>query len=206
MADLFQEIIQDMQADRVGDLWKKYGKWVVYTAVSIIIVTAVMVYWNHHKRELAMRQTALYLEAAAALAKGDGVQALATLDKISVPVRSSYYGLVLLKKAQAQTMLGKYEEAQKNLADLAKRNDVYGDVGKAMLKDSASASSQKTTPLQFTRSEWMAWDLVAKGQEAKAAEQFSALAGMADVPVTLRDRALMMATYLKNKTGAATHE
>ena len=206
MADLLQELMDDVRADRTQDLWKKYGKWVIYTAISIVIITAASVYWTHHKREQAMRQTALYLEASELLAKGDGAQAIKSLEQISVPTRSSYYGLVLLKKAQAQSALGKEEDAQKTLTELAGRGDVYADVGKAMLKNMLADDAKKSSPLQFTRSEWAAWDLVGKGQNAKAAEQFSALAKMPDVPSTLRDRALMMETYLKNKTGEAGNE
>lgn len=203
MADLLQEIMDDVRADRTADLWKKYGKWVIYTAVSIVIATAAVVYWDHYKREDAMRQTALYLEATDAMAKGDAALAMTSLEKISVPERSSYYGLVLLKKAQAQMMLGKNDEAQKALVELAKRNDVYGDVGKAMQKDAAAVASEKPTPLQFTRNEWAAWDLVAKGDNTKAAERFSQLAAMPDLPATMHDRAQMMASYLRSK--AETH-
>ncbi len=203
MTDLLQELMNDVRADRTQDLWKKYGKWVIYAAVSIVILTAVSVYWSYHKREEAMRQTALYLEANDLLAKGDAAQALKSLEQISVPARSSYYGLVLLKKAQAESALGKGDEAQKTLAELAKRGDVYADVGKSMLKDAPAEDAKKVSALQFTRSEWAAWDLLGKGQNVKAAEQFSALAKMPDVPATLRDRALMMANYLKNKTGAS---
>ena len=51
MDGLLFEINQDMRADRMGALWKNYGRWVIYAAVSIVIVTAAMVYWKHHQRE-----------------------------------------------------------------------------------------------------------------------------------------------------------
>ncbi|MDX2073687.1 MAG: tetratricopeptide repeat protein [Alphaproteobacteria bacterium] len=206
MADLLQEIIEDVRAERANALWTKYGKWMIYTAVSIIIITAMMVYWSHHKRETAMRQTALYLEATDLLARGDAAHAMMSLEKISVPERSAYYGMVLLKKAQAQHMLGKKDDAQKTFETLAKRDGVYGAIGKAMLKTPVDKTLEKTAPLQMTQREWSAWDAVSKGQDAKAAEQFAAIAAIPDVPATMHDRALMMANYLKDKSGAARHD
>jgi len=206
MSDLFQEIMNDVRSDRIGDAWNKHGRWLIYAAVSIVIVTAALVYWNQHKRTVAMRQTALYFEATELLAKGEAASAIQSLDKISVPEKSTYYGLVLLKKSQAQTMLGKDDEAKKLLTTLAARNDLYGDVGKVMLKDGTKEDSKKATALQFTRLEWAAWDLAGKGENEKAAQQFAELGKMEAVPATMRERAGMMANYLKNTTGNTVHE
>ncbi len=195
MEGLFEEISSEVRADRVGDLWKNYGRWVIYVAVSIVIVTAAAVYWNHHRRSDAMVQTGLYFEAAALMEAGNAKDALSALNKISVPEKSSYYGLVLLSKAQAATLLAQHAEAKITLTELAKRHDVYGDIGKVMLGDAVAAASKETTPLQFTRAEWVAWDLVAAGDKAKAAEKFSELAKNEAVPMTLRERATMMANY-----------
>lgn len=204
MTDLLQEIMDDVRADRASDLWRKYGKWVIGTALSIVVVTAVSVYSNHRQREEFMQQTALYLQASDSLAKGEAEQTLQMLEKIAVPSRSGYEGVVLLKKFQAQSALGKKEDAQKTLLELSKHGDVYGDIGKIMQVDGV-VGGDKTTALLFTRSEWAAWEAFRKGDIAKASAQFSTLAKMPDVPATMHDRALMMAVYLQNKAGVA-HE
>lgn len=203
MSDLFQEIMDDVRADRAGELWKKYGKWVIYAAVSIVIVTAAVVFWNYHKRETAMRETAIYLSATEALEKGDGTRALALLDGMSVSGKSPFYSLVLLKKSQSLEAMGKHDDAKKMLVELAARNDIYGDIGKVMLGN--ADAPKEAAPLLYTRSEWAAWDLVAKGDNAKAAEQFALLAKKENAPANLRERAHMMANYLRNQGGTA-HE
>lgn len=199
MSDLLNEIMQDMQADRMQQLWSKYGKWVIYTAVSIVIVTAVMVYWNHHQRNQSMRATALYFEAVTALSQGDGKTALDALNKMSLPSKSSYTSLVLLKKAEAQQLLKQDKEARATLAELSKRNDAYGDTGKILLK--SNTADTKTATLQYSLKEWAAWQQVEKGDNVKAAEQFTLLAKMENVPGTIRERALAMSTYLKSNAG-----
>lgn len=206
MADLMQELMDDMRADRVGNLWNKYGKWVIYTAVSIVIVTAVVVYINHYKRNTAMEQTSYYFRATAALAKGEAKEALMALEMISVPDNSTYYGMVLLKKAQAQQMLGNDTEAHALLTELAKRGDMFGDVGKVLLKDEATPDAKRTTALQFTRLEWAAWDAAEKGNKTEAAKQFASLAAMENAPTSLRERAGMMANYFKYKTEGGANE
>lgn len=199
MADLLSEIMDDVRADRAGDLWKKHGRWVIYTAVSIVLITAVLVYWNHHKRTVAMRETAIYLQATDLLTKGEAETALQTLDKISVREKSEFYGLVLVQKFQALTLLGKKDDAQKVLSELGSRNDTYGDVGRILMKDTTAGN--KNSPLHLSREEWAAWELLAKGDDSKALAQFAALASDAGAPATLHDRVRMMENYLKYKTG-----
>jgi len=206
MSDLLKEIMDDVHADRMGDAWSKHGKWVIYLAVSIVLVTAAVVYWNHHKRETAMNNTSQYFTAAELLAKGEASAAYALFDKMSLPQNSTYYSLVLLKKAEALSLQGKHDEAKKLYGELADRNDLYGDVGKIFMKQAMTPESKNDNALQFSRLEWAAWDSAAKKDNAKAAEQFAVLAKMESAPSTLRDRAAMMANYLKTKNGSTAHE
>jgi hypothetical protein len=206
MSDLLQEFMSDMRADRMDTLWQKYGRWVIYSAISIVMITALVVYISHYKRENAMKQTALYFQATAALAKGEAEEALMTLDKISVPESSTYYGLVLLKKIQAKIVLDKENEAQQLLSLLSKRDDVYGDVGKVLLGDDQALDSEKAGALQFTRLEWAAWGAAEKGDKAGAAKRLADLTAMENAPASMRDRTSMMANYFKYKTDGAANE
>jgi len=199
MSDLLNELIADVKADRMQQAWSRHGKWVIYAAVSIVLVTAAVVYWNHHARSVAMRDTAQYFEAQELLDKGEASAALSLFEKISPASHSPFTGLIMLKKAQANSMLGKEAEATALYAELAKRNDVYGDLGKIHVNEPKLGDA---TPLQYSRMEWAAWDSVSKGDNTKAAEQFQLLAKNETAPATLRDRAGMMATYLKSKGGA----
>ena len=144
----------------------------------------------------AMQQTALYIEASTMMQEGNYKAALATFSRMSLPEKSSYYGLVLLRISQAQQGLAQEAEMQKTLAILARRNDVYGDIGKVMLHEAAVAD--KNAPLYFTRAEWAAWDMAGKGDNAAASAAFAALAASKTTPATLRERAAMMANYLKH--------
>ena len=198
MADLFQEIMDDVRADRIGEAWSKHGRWVIYAAISIVMITAAMVYWKHHQREVAMEYTAHYIDATEALAKGDGATALVSLDKINPPKSSGYYGLVLLKKVQSHQMLGHADVAKKLLGELAVREDTYGDVGKILQGGGGKNIENKNAPLAFSRQEWEAWRLLESGKEKEAAELFQAIASVEKAPPTLRERAQMMVLHLQH--------
>lgn len=52
MADIFQEVDEDLRRDHYQKLWQKYGKYLVALAVVIIGATAAVVGW----REYSLRQ------------------------------------------------------------------------------------------------------------------------------------------------------
>lgn len=201
MVDLFNEINDDIRADRANELWRTYGKWVIYGAISVVIVTAMVVFGKDYERGRAMEQTAVYFAATDLLAKGEASAAASMLNEIRVDDNSPYYSLVLLKKAEAYQMAGNGEEAQKNLAKLASRKDAYGEIGKILLQDGVDDKASRGAVLTDLRNEWRAWEMAEKGETLKAAEAFGQLALSETAPASQRERALMMANYLKNKAG-----
>ena len=40
MADIFQEIDEDLRRERAGKLWQKYGKYVIAAAALIVLAVA----------------------------------------------------------------------------------------------------------------------------------------------------------------------
>ena len=198
MSELFLEIEESLKADRLDRLWKKFGSYAVIASVGIIVITIAAVAWQHYAHSKAMEQTSLYLQASTALAKNDSKAALEKLNAIHTAEGSAYSGLVLLKKAQAYEMAGQHDEAQKHYALLAKRNDVYGDVGNLMTASADNAPSKENT-LYFSRTEWRAWQLLDGGRKQEAAALFSTLANASDAPMTLRERAQMVSSSMPKK-------
>jgi len=43
---LFREIEEDLQRDRMAQLWKRYGSWVIALAVVIVIAGAAREGWR----------------------------------------------------------------------------------------------------------------------------------------------------------------
>lgn len=194
--DLLTEIKEDLRADRASDLWSRYGKWIIYTAVSIVIATAIAVYYKHHSRETAMKNTQVYFDANRLFASGNGVQALAALEQVSASKGSEIYSMVLLKKIEIWQSLGKNKEAEDAIHELAEKNNVYGDVGRVLSGKEAALSDAKLPVLNYSLQEHRAWALLAAGKKEEAAKQFKNIADHDDAPETLRDRARMVSHYL----------
>ena len=52
MADIFQEIEEDLKRERVEVLWEKYGNWVIGAAVAIVLATAGIKGWGSYQQSV----------------------------------------------------------------------------------------------------------------------------------------------------------
>lgn len=67
MSDIFREIDEDMRRERMGELWKKYGSWVVAAAVLVVLATAGWrgyEFWRSREAQAAGARFEKALEAA----------------------------------------------------------------------------------------------------------------------------------------------
>ena len=49
MADIFQEVDEDLRRDRATALWRRYGKYVVAAAVVLVLATAGWSGYRHYR-------------------------------------------------------------------------------------------------------------------------------------------------------------
>lgn len=98
MADIFQEVNEEVRKDKATELWNKYGIYVIAVAVLIVVATTAWVYWKKYTAEQHQAQGTRF-EAALELARqgksaeaatafrqlaenaGDGVATLARLQE-----------------------------------------------------------------------------------------------------------------------------
>ncbi len=196
--DLMTELRDDMRSQNVTNLWKKHGRWVIYAAVSVVIVTAVLVYMKQHREQSAMAATGQYFEANRALANKEYDKAVTLLDAVEVSKNSEFYSLVLLKKAQVLNLAGKKLQADEAAAELAVRSDIFADVGSLLAKDAKALDM--ATPLKDMRAEWQAWTLLDAGKTMEALAIFTRLAADDKILPSQRERAEMMVSYLGLKS------
>ena len=70
MADIFQEVDEEVRKDKATVFWNKYGTFVIAAAVLIVAATAAWVYWKDYSAKLRQEQGARF-EAALELARQD---------------------------------------------------------------------------------------------------------------------------------------
>ncbi len=62
--NLFQEVEEDLERQKLEALWKKYGFWVVLAAVGVVLSTASSTAYRSWKADRDMRLTSAFLSAA----------------------------------------------------------------------------------------------------------------------------------------------
>ena len=83
---LMREVDEDVRRDKFDDAWRKYGKYIIGTAVGIVLVVSADTFWTAHvknKRESASDVYAATLEQSVAEgADASAVQIFHTLRKV----------------------------------------------------------------------------------------------------------------------------
>jgi hypothetical protein len=97
VADLFQEIDDELRQDKASKLWKIYGKYVIAAAVIVIILVASYRFWEQTNREKAEKASIAYEAALAFGVDGDYAGAIKLLND---PVISEIHGYSVLSKMQ----------------------------------------------------------------------------------------------------------
>jgi hypothetical protein len=69
VSDIFDEVSQDLRADRTKAMLRRYGIWLIVAAVAVVAAVGGYEAWNAHKKSVADRLAAQFL-AASAIADG----------------------------------------------------------------------------------------------------------------------------------------
>ncbi|MDF2368076.1 tetratricopeptide repeat protein [Sneathiella sp.] len=111
MADIFNEVDEDVRKEKSLALWKSYGKYVIALAVLIVAGTAGYVGWQNYTVSQSRSQGAEF-EAAAALATDEKHgEAAAAFAGLAESGNSGYRPLAALREAEAMIAAGEGEKA-----------------------------------------------------------------------------------------------
>lgn len=208
MADIFQEIDEDIRRDRFADLWKRYGVFVIGACVALVIGTGGWVAYREW-RESARIDLAERYRAAAELAQANQpVQAAEAFAAIADDASEGYGMLARLRQAAA------HAEAGDRTAALAAYDRVAEDAGverayrnlarlqaAMLLADQAPAAEveERLEPLLANDNPWRnsareLKGLVAlrDGRTEEARQAFQAVVDDAAAPAAVRGRAQQM--------------
>ena len=100
MADIFQEVDEDIRRDKAVVLWRKYGIYVIIMCVAIVVGTAGRVGWREYKTAQRAEESARYVVAEQLLQKGDTAAAIASFQSLAAEA-STGYGLIAKFQAAA---------------------------------------------------------------------------------------------------------
>lgn len=189
MSELLRELEDDLRQERFDQLWQKFGKIMLGVSGAIILATAIGVVWNNHEKKIAGEETTLFLRGIAE-ANGDHEKdAIDTFGQLAADRHSPYYGLAMLRKAQAETDSGDKAAAAKTYQEAAASNDVLAPLAAMLAPDSGTPlAPQKNAAFYFAEREWGGWQMLAAGKKEAAVSVFLSVRDDPAAPRTMRQR------------------
>lgn len=190
MSELFREIEDDIKRERYDKLWNSFGKLMVFVSIGVIAATIAVVVWQNYTQARAMEKTGDFIKGIDRLNIEDYKGAIGIFDKLSEDDSSSYYGLSLLRKAQAQTAISDGEGALKTYKTLVESDPVFGQLARLMLpaKGTDVEKPRNGAPFFYVQSEARAWQLLKLGEKDNAVAQFLAILRDQRTPFSMRSR------------------
>ena len=207
MADIFDEINEDLKRDKMQELWSRYGKYVII-AVSLVVIgvgarQGYMAWQVRQTTEAAV----IYHQA---LKADDTASALAVqLDKLS----PGYAMLAQFRIAATQAENKDFDAAEASYLALSKDPDVkplYRQAAVLLSVMNAPASRKhdelaarltdlesQAGPLQSMAFEQAASLALRSGDRKVAMTKYESLVGLSNIPAGVRERARQMLQILK---------
>ena len=199
MADIFDEINEELKQDRMAALWQRYGKYLIAVVVAIVAGVSLSQGYSYYTTQRDARAADAFFQAILA----DDVTS--SLETAAPELNEGYALLAEFRSAAALAQDGKAAEAEQRYLALAERTDaeqIYRDLAlllsvmhapqtadaadlQARLEPLASASSS----LQGLALEQMVALDLRRGNSAAAIEKLNRLVALTDIPTSLRQRA-----------------
>lgn len=213
LADIFQEVDEELRRDKAADYWARYGRYMIAAVVFVVVATASYVGWKEYRLQ---QQTAYGERFAVALSliqekkPGDALNALGGLAE---DAGAGYSTLARFRAAAVKAGEGDTAGAAEIYDAVAKDDDVdelYASLANlyyvlSTLQTGEPADLLKRleplaaagSPWRYSAQELMALVELRKGDEAKAREHYTKLADDPKTPAGARARAAEMLRALK---------
>jgi hypothetical protein len=207
MADIFDEVNEDLKRDQMQKLWSRYGKYLIF-AVSIVVlgVGGRQGYTTWQDRQAATAATAYHN----ALAADDLKTALtAELNQLS----PGYAMLAKFRIAAAQALDKDYAAAEESylalstdpaVGKLYQHAAILLSVMNAPMNRNANDLATRLAVLEGQAGPWQAMALeqaaglaLRAGDRKTAVAKYTSLVGLSDTPPGVRQRAAQMLKILK---------
>jgi hypothetical protein len=212
LADIFQEIDEDIRRDRLQQLWKRYGNYVVGAALLLVLGTAAVVGWREYQDRQNQAQAQRFLAAMDQATRGEDAAAREGFAKLAAEAGMGYATLARLQEAALLAKGGDTAGAARTYEQIAadsRADQVFRDLATIMIvQDTIAAGdpaklAQLLAPLMNEKNPWRhsATELSAllaqrAGDQAKAKELYTKLADDLTAPQNMRARATEMLAIL----------
>lgn len=205
MADIFQEVDEDLRRDKAHEWWKRYSLFIYAAAAVIVIGVAGYKGWQAYDEKLRGERSDSYAEALALIESGDSEQARQMLSALSNPSGDGYPLLAALTEARLAAEAGDEEtatqiwqqiasdgssgESVRQLAALMLVLQKVDETDPATLRADLRPLSAADAPYRFTALELLATLALREGDTAAAREHLIKITDDPAAPSGSRSRA-----------------
>ena len=214
MADIFQEIDEDLRRDRMARLWTRYGKYAIGAAVLVVAATAAGVADQKYRLQQYQAFGLKFAETGLIMRAGDddkavvGFEALAAEDKAGYGLLARIQAAALKAKDSkdkegglaALTAIAADPSVDPVYRDLATVLDGLYSVDQAKPEDIIARMKPLSgdSPWHYTALEVTALAQIKAGDKPAALKTYQELADDLGAPPSLRSRATEIVNGLKN--------
>ena len=206
MADVFNEVNEDLRQEHYQKLWKKYGKYVIALAVVVVMGTAGSVGWKEYTIAARESESARFAAADELIRAGNTSQGIAAFASLAEDAGAGYRTLARLNQAAALREAGELSIAVSvydRVATDGGADEILRDLARLLaaqsLLDLDAASDGISTRLQPLLAEDNPWRFSARelrgtmalqaGDVETAKREFAALTDDLLAPQGIRARA-----------------
>ncbi|HEY1630724.1 MAG TPA: tetratricopeptide repeat protein [Rhizomicrobium sp.] len=211
MSDIFREVEEEVRKERLDQLWKQYGDYVVAGACFLIIGAAGFQIWKTYDQKQHMKASDQYTVAQSMMDAGQATQAADAFGRLADTAPSGYKELARLQHADAAMASGERGDAlalykqiaagdDPVLAAVAKLHAAWGIADSQPRADvvaTLGALDDETSPWRPLAQEIIAYSDYRAGNTKAALAEYTALGASPKSAGNLRLRAKYMADFLK---------
>ncbi|MBM3507729.1 MAG: tetratricopeptide repeat protein [Alphaproteobacteria bacterium] len=197
MSDIFREVDEDLRSEHYEKLWKKYGRFLIGAAVSVVVVTAAWQGWTAWQRGKNERNGERFMAAVQLVQRGQPGAAITLLEALEGEAGGGYVTLSRLQRAAALVAVGDRRAAMniydqvaadtgidKSLRDLAAllaAQALIDTADRATIERRTARLNLEENPYRFAARELLALAAM-KANDTEAAKAL--LTALADDPAT----------------------
>ncbi len=208
-----REVDEEYRRDRLLNIWRDYGRWIIAAVVIALIGLAAYLYMGHRAVSASGTQGEQYDAALRLAEENQPDKAMPELDKLAKDGAAGYAALsritqgnLLLQKGDTKGATAKFAEVAstasypqpyRDLALLRQVSIEYDALKPEQVVDRLKALAVSTSPWFGTAGEMVAASYLKQGKRAEAGRLYGQIAqGGENVPETIRQRAVTLAGVL----------
>ncbi|WP_066797008.1 tetratricopeptide repeat protein [Sphingomonas soli] len=208
-----REVDEEYRRERLLNIWRNYGRWIVVAVVAALVALAAWLYWGHRTNSAAGVEGEQYDAALHLVEENQPDKAMPEFEKLAKSGSEGYAALsritlgnLLLQKGDAKGAAAKFAEVvsdtrypqpYRDLALVRQTSTEYDTLKPEQVIDRLKGLAVPASPWFGTAGEMVAASYLKQGKRADAGKLYGQIAqGGENVPESIRQRAVTLAGVL----------